>query len=163
MGSSGAAWSNKTIFLIFYVCFCCMVEIRQPVNEREWDKIFEMRFDLLHRYLGHPKEKKKTKNGLCFIAVEGKEIVGTGCFEIERKLGHVRYVAVKRNFRHKGIGSMIMKELERVAKEKGLNKLYVNSRRPAKKFFRQLDFRPVGEEFKHRTLGTVHIRMEKPL
>ena len=141
-----------------------MVEIRQPRSKEEWEALAEMRYDLLHKYLGFPKQKiVKGPGKTTFLAFSGKKIVGTGTLIVEGKLGHIRYVAVERKFRHRKIGSRIMRKLEAVAKRKKLKRVYVNSRKHAKKFFKELDYETKGDYFKHPKIGTFHLRMEKEL
>lgn len=141
-----------------------MLEIRKPRSSAEWEELGEMRYDLLHRYIGIPKENVKIgKNRLVLIAVDGKKIVGTGSLTVEGKKGHIHYVAVKRTARGKRVGSKIVKELEQMASKKDLKELYLNSRKPAKKFYKGLGFETKGDYFKHKKVGTLHIRMEKEL
>ena len=141
-----------------------MLEIRKPRSGAEWEEFFEMRYDLLHKYIGIPKgDAKIEKNRLVLIAVDGKKIVGTGSLTVEGKKGHIHYVAVKRTARGKKVGSKIVKKLEQMASKKNLKNLYLNSRKPAKKFYKVLGYEVKGDYFKHKKIGTLHIRMEKIL
>ncbi|MDP6671117.1 MAG: GNAT family N-acetyltransferase [archaeon] len=141
-----------------------MLEIRKPRSGAEWEELSEMRYDLLHKYLGFPKQRiVKGPSKISLLAFSGKKIVGTGTLIVEGKLGHIRYVAVERKSRHRKIGSRLVKRLEQVAKKKKLKMVYVNARKHAKKFFKELDFETKGDYFKHKKIGTLHIRMEKIL
>ncbi len=141
-----------------------MLEIRQPASKGEWEALAEMRYDLLHRYLGFPKQGIVKGPGKIFLlAFSGKRVVGTGTLIVEGKLGHIGYVAVERKFRHRKIGSRIMGRLEEIAGKKKLERLYVNARKHAKKFFKELDYGVKGGYFKHPKIGTLHLRMEKEL
>ena len=141
-----------------------MVEIRPPKSGKEWAGLVELNYDILQRYLGLPREKPlKGKKRFHIAAVSGSAVIGSGELAVEGKKGHIRNVAVHRTHRHRRIGSRIMQKLEGIAKQKGLSLLYVNARKHAKKFFKQLGFEPKGKLFVHKKTGTLHIRMEKPL
>ena len=141
-----------------------MIELREPRSNEELEEVLELRHDLLHRYLGLTRDKPKFgKNDHVIVAVQENEIVGSGILALEGKKGHLRYIVVKREIRGKRIGSMIVKTLEGFAKHKGINRIYVNSRKHAKKFYKQLGYKAAGDYFKHPKTGTLHIRMEKTL
>ncbi len=141
-----------------------MFKIGKPRGKAEASEMFEMRYDLLHRYIGFPREKPVVKkNQTPLVAVLNGKAVGTGTLSIERGKSHIQYVAVKRKFRHRRIGSKTVQKLEERARRKGVKAIYVNSRKHAKKFFKQLGYKSTGKLFKHSKIGTLHIRMEKEL
>jgi N-acetylglutamate synthase-like GNAT family acetyltransferase len=138
-----------------------MLEIRRPKSGKEWAGMAELRYDILHKYLGLPKENPLKGKRVHIVAASGSSIVGSGELAVEGKKGHIRNIAVHRAHRHRRIGSRIMQKIEGIAGRKGLSLLYINARKHAKKFFRQLGFEPKGKPFVHKKAGTLHIRMEK--
>lgn len=89
----------------------------------------------------------KTGNPTRIIALEGDEIVGTGALELSQEewrkhQGELR-VIISREYRRKGLGMIIMRELYFIAAGKNVKKIVVKFMRPQiapRKILRKLDF-----------------------
>jgi len=90
-------------------------------------------------------------NALCATAM----LVGMGVWlKIQR-------VAVHDNYRNKGVGSAMMAFCEKVALDEGYSGVYVHARDLAVSFYRQNDYKSVGDYFEEDTIQ--HIKMVKDL
>jgi len=79
------------------------------------------------------------------VACEGKSIVGYGALHIHaRDLAEIRSLVVDKNHRGKNIGSLIVKELLKEAKELGLEKVFTLTYE--KEFFERLGFSEIAKE-----------------
>jgi N-acetylglutamate synthase-like GNAT family acetyltransferase len=78
------------------------------------------------------------------------------------KEAQIRYMAVEEGLQGKGVGTIILKELERSAKRRGANHIILNARESAVDFYKKQGYRMVR---KASTLFGVipHYRMRKKL
>jgi predicted GNAT family N-acyltransferase len=75
--------------------------------------------------------------------------------------GHVGRIAVLAHRRGLGIGSRLVEGLMRIAAERGLGNVYLNSQINAVGFYRALNFEAVGDPFMEADIE--HLRMERQL
>ncbi len=98
---------DKEIHAVIQKAFRKPGKDNQPFDE--W-KEFMMRADLYH-------------SDLWFLALHGKEIIGTClCFPYEN-IGWVRQLAVSKEFRNRGLGSALLRRAFLAFKERGYNKV----------------------------------------
>lgn len=95
------------------------------------------------------------------IADKEGVVIGTGRMVIEGAKGRVGRMAVERDARGQGIGSNIMREFEKKARELGLKELYLHAQTHAQKFYADLGYIPRGENFEEA--GIEHVEMFKNL
>lgn len=90
------------------------------------------------------------------------KIIGC-CVLTERGNGQVqlRQMAVDPHFQGQGIGAAIVQFAEKVAREKGIHKLYLHARNPVMPFYAKSGYAVAGDEFFE--VGIAHHRMEKAL
>lgn len=86
--------------------------------------------------------------------------VGTGRVDIENG-GKIGRIAVLSEFREQGIGKAIMSQLETIAQEHQLSKVYLNSQVAAVEFYEKQGFTPTGEHFVEADID--HVKMIKSL
>ncbi|MFC2167241.1 GNAT family N-acetyltransferase [Acidobacteriota bacterium] len=107
-----------------------------------------LRVDVTERHVVEQRLKLlKTGNPVRIIALEGDEIIGTGALELSQEewrkhQGELR-VIVSREYRRKGLGMIIMRELYFIAAGKNVKKIVVKFMRPQtapRKILRKLDF-----------------------
>ena len=109
-------------------------EQRVPESE-EWDE-----FDPVCRHV------------LAFS--ENRDAVGTGRLDADGKIGRV---AVLKQYRGVGVGSLLMRYLVTLAGESGIRDVYLNAQTAAVKFYEGMGFRAEGPEFDEA--GIPHRRM----
>ena len=61
-------------------------------------------------------------------------IIGVGRIHFINEEAQIRYMAIKKSYRGKGLGSKIIMELEEVASNNKIKKIFLNSRESAIKF-----------------------------
>ena len=68
---------------------------------------------------------EKSKKGMVFVAIDkgSNSLVGTTTLNIysknKKKVGYMEFVAIDNNYKHKGIGTMLLQQCQRTAKEIG--------------------------------------------
>jgi N-acetylglutamate synthase-like GNAT family acetyltransferase len=126
-----------------------------------------LRYKALREPWGHPKGTEKDDYEPIsehFMAVNEKgEIVGVAkLYEKSESVGHVSHLAVSPEHQHKGVGHLLLKEVEERARVRGFRALGTMARTTATAYFEKFGFRIVGMPAPH--IGTTHlVWMEKAL
>jgi predicted GNAT family N-acyltransferase len=95
---------------------------------------------------------------LIVARAEGR-IVGTVRFRPVGDQAKIERIAVKKEYRRKGIGTDLVRyALEQIEKER-LKNVYLHAQTTAEDFYRKLGFQPVGEPFMEA--GIEHVKMVK--
>ena len=80
-----------------------------------------------------------------FALIQNNTILGTGGLEFFEDCALLRSVSVKKNWRGKGLGQIISKELEKISRQKGIDCLYLLTD-SAKDFFAKEGYREIERE-----------------
>ena len=100
--------------------------------------------------------KEDIKEGRITVAVKDGRVVGFLSFNIRKdKKVTLYYVGVDAFYRRRGIGTRLVEELIRIAKEKSCKEIILRCPAwiSAVEFYRKLNFRVVGEEVKETKKG----------
>ena len=140
--------------------------IRPPKSKEEWKNYFIFRWELLRKPLGMSKESLKddledSSYHLMGIDYENNVIASGRVHFNDNNQAQIRYMAVKDNYKRKGIGSEIVTKLEDYASSKGAKKMVLNARENALSFYLSLGYSEKGP-YKSDT-GIPHSKMEKDL
>ena len=92
------------------------------------------------------------------LATIDDHYIGTGRLQADGKIGRV---AVLAEFRNQGVGSAIMRELERLATIQGLQGIYLHAQESSIEFYLKLGYAKEGETFFEA--GIPHVTMRKKL
>ena len=108
----------------------------KPVSYEEFVKIFE-----------------SLTNSIILVIEEEEKIVGTAKLILEQKfhnnfskMGHVEDVVVLEDFREKGFGSLLIKELIKLGNERGCYKIVLNCNLENVEYYKKLGFIKKGTE-----------------
>jgi predicted GNAT family N-acyltransferase len=90
------------------------------------------------------------------LVTDGVRPVATGRLDVERD-GKIGRVAVVADGRGRGIGTLVMRQLHRLARGRGLDRVWCHAQRSAVPFYERLGYRAQGAEFDeagipHRTM-----------
>ena len=80
-----------------------------------------------------------------FACLNNDEVIGTGGLEFFKDCALLRSVSVKKNVQKTGLGKFIVDELEKIAKGKGINRLYLLTT-TAEGFFTKLGYKTIDRE-----------------
>lgn len=101
------------------------------------------------------------EKGVHVIALSDGEAVGCGRLVIvDNTVGWVARIAVRRDFRGKNIGRLIVQYIERVASGKGLQKLMLHPHDYLERFYADLGYALIPGS-QHEVAGHVLVTMEK--
>jgi ribosomal protein S18 acetylase RimI-like enzyme len=125
------------------------MEVRAPLNENEFEEYYNLRWRVFRKPFGQNRGSEKDDLedvSLHKIAIEEEKIVGVGRLHFDSEGGWIRYMAVDQNYRNgKGVGSMILKELEREIHDRKFIYGFLNSRDDAVGFYKKNNWEVVGE------------------
>lgn len=95
---------------------------------------------------------------------EGSDGTAIACCRIfpdGPKAWHVGRVAVRKEYRNRGLGAAVMAEAEKAAASRGAEKIALSAQVQAAGFYRRLGYVQVGEEYLEEHCP--HVDMEKAL
>mgnify|MGYP001364741517 FL=1 len=140
--------------------------IKSPENKEEWDSYLLFRWEVLRKPLGMSKDSLADSiedESFHLMGIdEEKNVIASGRVHFNSKNeAQIRYMAVDENFKRKGVGTEIVKELENYAISKGIVNMILNARENAISFYLSLGYEEVGPY--HSDTGIPHKTMKKSL
>ncbi|MCL6494000.1 MAG: GNAT family N-acetyltransferase [Ignavibacterium sp.] len=140
--------------------------IRSPQTRDEFFRYYDLRWRILRAPWNQPKGSEQDKlegQAIHIIAIDGDKIVGCGRahFNTEDE-AQIRYMAVENEWQGKGIGKLILDELERRVLEKGAKKIVLHARENVVRFYEKNGYNIIKES--HTLFGEIkHFLMTKNL
>lgn len=118
-----------------------MIEVRAPKTQEEWDKYYQLRWEILRKPWSQPVGSEKDNSedtSIHFMAIdETNEILGVCCLQKNTKTeGQLRFMAVSESAQGKGIGKLLINAVENKSKELGLKTIILQARENAVPFYK---------------------------
>jgi len=141
--------------------------ITQPKTPEEYEKYYDLRWRILRAPWNQPKGSEKDDKEETAIHVMICEMnripVGIGRAHFNNNdEAQIRYMAVEENQRGKGIGALVLAELEKRSKEKGAIFIILNARDSAVKFYEKYGYKIIKQS--HTLFGAIpHFEMRKEI
>ena len=140
--------------------------IKSPENKEEWDSYLLFRWEILRKPLGMSKDSLADSiedESFHLMGIdEQNNVIASGRFHFNSENeAQIRYMAVDENFKRKGVGTEIVKELENYALSKGIVSMILNARENAISFYLSLGYQEVGPY--QSDTGIPHKTMKKRL
>lgn len=145
-----------------------MIFIKQPTTKEEFKEYYALRYQVLREPWGQPKGTEKDDFeplSQHFMAVDdgtGHVVGVVKLFEKAPGVASMSHLAIAKAWQKHGIGTMLMKYVEDVARKEGYKVLGGLTRVTATAFFEKFGYQIAGLPSVH--FGTVHmVWMEKKL
>jgi len=138
-----------------------MIKVRIVDYDEYYDQIRNIRIDVFSKEQGVPQELEfdgLDSEAIHSIVCDGDVEIGTGRMLSD---GHIGRVAVKKQYREKGIGKMIMECLIYEATKMQFSEVWLSSQYHAKGFYEKLGFIKIGDIYQEANID--HIEMKKKL
>ena len=139
--------------------------IRSPQNQSEWIAYFQLRYEILRAPWGQAKGSEQTADEaqhqhFAYFNTEN-QLLGVGRLDrVDTHTTQVRFMAVAEQQQGKGIGKVIMEEMETTSKEMGIQKIILHAREIALPFYQKLGYQLDGPS--HLLFGEIqHFLMHK--
>ncbi|MCD6573014.1 MAG: GNAT family N-acetyltransferase [Thermoplasmata archaeon] len=111
------------------------------MKESNLKKYYELRWEILRKPWNQPRGSERDDmedKAIHIMACDGNKIVGVARLHFNGiKEAQIRYMAVEEGYRRRGIGSMMLRRLEEMAKEKGAEYIILNARENAVNFYKK--------------------------
>ncbi len=143
------------------------MEIRAPKTDSEFEAYYELRWRILRKPWGEARgtEVDALEDAATHVAAfdKAKRLVGVGRLQhVEGALGQVRYMAEEPDCRSRGVGQAILSQLERLARQQGMNAIVLDAREHAVCFYLKNGYVVTGDSY--LLFGEIpHSKMEKQL
>lgn len=120
------------------------ISVKSPKSKNDFLKYYNFRWELLRKPYNQPKGSEcdnleDISHHIMLTTL--KNIIGVGRIHFIRKnnnkIAQIRYMAVDNKYRKKGIGTLILKELESHAIKNNIIEIFLNSRQSAIDFYRK--------------------------
>ena len=142
------------------------LEFRVPKNEDELNEYDLFRWRLLRKPIGKTIESLKDEyedQSFHLIGVIDNQIVACGRLHfIDDSKAQIRYMAVDEEYQGKGLGSSILSLLESHAKKNNADKVILNARDHAIKFYAAAKYK-ILKKYHGSDTGIPHTTMTKDL
>ncbi len=138
------------------------MEIRIAKTNEDMASVFALRFEVFVDEQKVPREielDEEDSHALHFLAIEDGITVGCARLLLQDKEGHIGRLAVKKEYRARGIGSAICRFIMGDPCTRGCTRFWLHAQLRAVGFYQSLGFHPYGEPFWEA--GIEHIGMEK--
>lgn len=122
-----------------------MIELRAPKTQQEWDKYYQLRWEVLRNPWNQPKGSEKDNaedTSLHFMAIDSTNKV-LGVCRLQKNSdaeGQIRFMAVAKDAQGKGIGKKLIHAAEIKAKEIGLSTIILQARENAVPFYESCNY-----------------------
>ena len=131
-----------------------------------YEEYLKLRWILLRRPLGGKRgsEVDQIENTSYHRAIVNNEnnVIGVGRIHFADNLAQIRYMAIKKVHSRKGYGTALIDALEKIASNHKIDKVFLNSRINAIKFYQKNGYRKIKRV--DSSFGDIiHYRMEKML
>ncbi|HSW56383.1 MAG TPA: GNAT family N-acetyltransferase [Ignavibacteriaceae bacterium] len=139
--------------------------VRPPQTEEEFERYRELRWRVLRAPWNQPRitahdDLENNDFPIMVCEIDGIPIgVGRAHFISENE-AQIRSISVEEDWAGRGIGSMVLKELEKIVKAKGAKRIIIHSRGNAVEFYKKHGYQVVEESY--TLFGVIpHFLMEK--
>ncbi len=117
------------------------IEIRSPKTELEWVNYYDLRYRILRQPWNQPIGSEKNEGdstGIHLALFESGIIKAVARLDISgEKVSQVRFVAVEEACQGKGLGKLVMNEVEKIAISRGDTLLILHAREVALPFYKK--------------------------
>ena len=141
--------------------------ISHPVSPADYEKYFDLRWRILRepwqQVRGSEQDELESSSFHIMICDDNHAILAAGRLHAAtEKQAQIRYMAVESTQQGKGIGAVLLKELEHLAKEKGFQSILLHAREIALLFYLKHGYRQL--EKSHLLFNSIqHFKMIKVL
>ena len=141
------------------------IVIREPQNSSEFNKYYNLRWEILRKPLGQEidsiKDELEDKSYHLAALLDKKNIIGVGrLHSLNNKKSQIRYMAISKKYQKLSIGAKLLKGLELRAKTDNKKYIVLHARESALNFYINNGYKIVKKS--HLLLGKIqHYLMMK--
>src|ERR1700680_3988693 len=150
----------------YYNCLSMNIELREPKTADDFARYYDLRWRILREPWTQDRESSKDEHealAVHLMAWADNKLVGVGRLHFnDPEEAQIRYMAVEESCAGRGVGTIILAELEGRAKRAGATHIVANARENALSFYRKNGYQLIDRA---DTLfeSLVHWRVVKPV
>ncbi len=136
------------------------ISLKKVIDESGFEEALQLRYRVFVDEQGVPFEEERDEDDQKaehILAQHQGETVGCGRIVFREDCGKIGRVAVAKEYRKSGIGSIVCNELLKMAEKKGCKKALLHAQLESKEFYKKLGFKTIGSNFMEA--GIEHIKM----
>ncbi|MFJ8244334.1 GNAT family N-acetyltransferase [Peribacillus asahii] len=143
------------------------MELKRITVDNDLKKAFQIREEVFVEEQGVPVEAEfdefDTLNGQCehILVYYNEQPVGTGRVRVVDGAGKLERICILAPYRKFGLGKVIIKALEEIAKEKEISRVKLHGQTQAEGFYEKLGYQASSDVFIEE--GIPHVLMVKEL
>jgi len=142
------------------------MKFKRVTTEEELKRVFELRREVFIEEQSVPVElelDEDDKRAIHFIVQTPEAVVGTcRLLLVNDSLAKVQRMAIKKEYRSKGVGSRLLSEVMDFAKQEGLKELLLHAQTHAVDFYKNNGFNVLSDDIIEEA-GIAHLKMNKIL
>jgi N-acetylglutamate synthase-like GNAT family acetyltransferase len=124
--------------------------VARPQTPAEFEDYFDLRWRILrapwHQPRGSEKDEfEETAEHISIITTEGRTIGVGRLHTLKPDQAQIRYMAVDGEYRGQGIGEIIFRHLEFLARDRNIKRILVNARNSAVGYYERFGFSVIGD------------------
>lgn len=129
------------------------MKIISPSNKEEFEKYYQLRWEVLRAPWGKPKGSEKddfenTSTHALMLDENNNAVAVCRLNSTDNKqIGQVRFMGVSSTAQGKGYGAKIMDYIEQEAKKQGMNKIILHARENALEFYKRCGYTVVEKSY----------------
>lgn len=128
------------------------IHIIQPKTEEELKAYYNLRYEVLVKPWNQPISRARDEwenNSVHFLLLNNSnEALATGRLQLNSEVeGQIRSMAVKEDYRGKGLGRLVIAQIEKEAKARKLKYIVLEARENALNFYLNSGYHAVAESF----------------
>lgn len=128
-----------------------MFTVSLAITPTEIDRIIDLRYKILREPWNQPlataRDSLEDRSINAYIEDNGKVIACGRLQENEGKVGQIRYMAVDEEYQGRGLGKLIVTELENQAKKNSFHTIELQARENAVEFYKSQGYRVKEKSF----------------
>jgi ribosomal protein S18 acetylase RimI-like enzyme len=142
------------------------MELLEPATEADFQRYYELRWKILRAPWNQPRGSERDalddSSTHLMLVDSDRRIVGVGRLHFNSiREAQIRYMAIDSPSQRKGLGSQLLRELEKRAARLGAATVVMNARESALGFYRKHGYTATGQG--HVLFNRIaHLRMSKP-
>lgn len=140
------------------------MKITEPKSKLDFESYYELRWQVLRKPWDQPKGSEKDDledKSIHLMACAGPMVIGVARAHFNSaNEAQIRYMAVDKQYRGRGVGTNLLKELEKRIRQKGATLITLNARETAVGFYEDQDYQIVAKS--HTLYDSIeHFKMAK--
>ena len=135
------------------------MKITRPDSENQWQQYYQLRWRVLRapwdQPLGSERDELEDKSEHVMVLSDTEQLLGVGRVHFNNEeQAQIRYMAVDEQVRGHGVGTILLTELEAIARKQGTSVVVLDARENAVGFYVGRGYQVVGDG--HTLYSVIH-------